>query len=339
VKRGPARIVGALRQAGDRPCSGAQLSEELGVSRTQIWKHIEALRELGYEIEGAAGGGYRLLSAPDRLLPEEIEAYLHTRWLAREIEYFESIDSTNRQAMKRGREGAPGGTTIIAETQSAGRGRLGRSFFSPPFRNLYTTVLLRPRLTTADAPTLVHAAAIAVADALASEADPPDTKPEDSAVEIKWPNDVLIRGKKATGILMELSAEAARVDFAVLGIGVNLNVEPDAFPDEFRDRATSLSRECGRPIARARFAAALYDRLETVLDEHAAGGLEALRSRYEARFRMCGRTVRVEEVGGASFEGSARGIDVDGALLLESADGALTRVLAGDVTVAREGGK
>jgi len=328
---GPARIVGALRSAGARSCSGEALSGLLGVSRTQVWKHIETLRKRGYRIEGEPGGGYRLLEAPDRLYPEEILPGLETQWLARRIDYFDRTDSTNRVALELGRAGAPHGTAVIAEGQSAGRGRLGRAFYSPPYLNLYTSVLLRPVLTTAEAPTLVHAAAVAVADTIA------ETTGDDGAVEIKWPNDVLLGGRKATGILLELAAEAARVDFAVVGIGVNLNVDPADFPDEFRAHATSLRAHLGRPVDRPAFARRLYGTLEAVLEDHAGGGLAALRDRYEARFRMRGRRVRVLETGGNEIAGVALGIAHDGALEVEREDGRVVRVLAGDVTLARQG--
>ena len=227
MSEGPARVLEALRSIGDRPFSGEALSSQLSVSRAQIWKHVESLRKRGYLIEGEPGGGYRLISIPDRLYPEEIQQGLKTEWLGREIRYFDSVDSTNRVALELGRQGAAHGTAVIAESQSAGRGRLGRSFYSPPYQNLYTSILLRPRLSTAQAPTLIMAAAVAVAEAVAATLGPA----HQDAVEIKWPNDVLLDGLKTSGILMEMSAEATRVDFAVAGIGVNLNVDRELFPD------------------------------------------------------------------------------------------------------------
>jgi BirA family biotin operon repressor/biotin-[acetyl-CoA-carboxylase] ligase len=324
------RVLEALRAASGAPCSGAALSRELGVSRAQVWKHVEALRARGYRIPGEPGGGYRLEGVPDRLYPEEIAAGLHTRWLAREILHFEEIDSTNRVAAERARAGAPAGTTVVAEAQTAGRGRLGRSFFSPAGVNLYTSVVLRPSLTTAEAPTAILAAAIAVAESVAAELG------SARDVEIKWPNDVLLGGLKTSGILMELSAEATRVGFLILGIGVNLNVARDDFPDAFRHLATSLSSHGGRRIDRLAFARRLYDTLEDVLDRHAEAGFEGLRARFERFFRMEGRRVRVADLDGRETAGCARGIDADGALLVEDAGGALTRVVAGDVTVVKE---
>lgn len=324
----PARVLEALRAGGPR--SGEALSTLLGVSRSQVWKHVGALRARGYGIEGEPGDGYRLVSTPDRLYPEQIHHGLATRWLARRIEWLEETDSTNRVAQDLARAGAPHGTAVVAEGQTAGRGRLGRRFFSPPGLNLYTSIVLRPALDTASAPTLILAAAVAVAAAVATIVDDP------AAVEIKWPNDVLLGGLKTSGILMEMGAEATRVAHLVLGIGVNLNVPREDFPEEFREVATSLSSHLGRPVDRVAFARRLYGTLEEVLDLHAARGFEAVRPRFEARFRMPGRRLRVLQVGGDELAGTCLGIDADGALRLRRDDGGIARVVAGDVTIAKE---
>lgn len=331
MREGPARVLEALRRAGGGTVSGATLSDELACSRAQVWKHVETLRALGYEIDAAAGDGYRLGATPDRLYPEELQAGLDTRWLAREIRWLDSTDSTNRVAQELAREGAAHGTTVVAEGQTAGRGRLGRAFFSPPYCNLYTSIVLRPQLTTAQAPSWILASAIAVAQAIeASVSDP-------AAVEIKWPNDVLLDGRKTSGILMELSAEATRVAHLVLGIGVNLNVDPASFPEEFRPLATSLAAHNGAPVDRLVFARRLYNRLERILDRCARAGFDGVRSEFESRFHMAGRRVRVVELGGEEIAGTALGIDADGALRLQGPDGGETRVIAGDVTLAKEG--
>jgi BirA family biotin operon repressor/biotin-[acetyl-CoA-carboxylase] ligase len=218
---------------------------------------------------------------------------------------------------------------VVAEKQSAGRGRMGRSFFSPQYLNVYTSIVLRPQIDTAQAPTLIPAVAVAVADAIAM------TVHDSSSVQIKWPNDIQLSGLKTSGILMEMSTEATRVDFAILGIGVNLNVLRSALPDEFRDRATSLRSHEGHAIDRAGFVRCLYTCLEEVLDLHADKGFAALRPRYEARFNMKGQKVRVSEVDGSVLLGTAQGIAVDGALELERSDGKSVRVIAGDVTLVR----
>ncbi len=327
---GAARVLDGLRSTRGRPCSGESLSDDLGVTRAQIWKHVQTLRARGYEISGEAGGGYRLQATPDRLFPEEIAAGLETRWLGQRIEYSDVVDSTNRVAFELGREGAPEGTAVIAEQQTSGRGRLGRSFFSPAHLNLYTSILLRPTISTADAPTLIHAAAIGCADAIAAEVDDP------SDVEIKWPNDVLLCGRKTSGILMEINAEATQVAFAVLGIGVNLNVAREDLPEEFRHLATSLRSHRGRRLDRVAFTQRLYCTLEEVLEAHSAGGFAAIRERYEARFRMPGKRVRVRGTGGDEITGVVTGIASDGALLIDRDGGENVKVIAGDVTLAKE---
>jgi BirA family biotin operon repressor/biotin-[acetyl-CoA-carboxylase] ligase len=333
VNGGVERVLDALRRTEGEPCSGEGLSERLRVSRSQIWKHVETLRAKGYGIEGAPGGGYRLISVPDRLYPEEILAGLETRWMAREICYFETTDSTNRVGFDLAREGAAHGTVVIAEGQTAGRGRLGRSFYSPPYRNLYTSVVLRPSLSASDAATVILAAAIAVAETVATSLASP------GAVEIKWPNDVLLDGLKTSGILMELSAEATRVGFLILGIGVNLNLDRESFPEEFRSLATSLFSHSGRPVDRVHFTRRLFVTLEEVLDVHAERGWDALRPRFQEFFRMLGRRIRVSDLAGGETTGVCRGIDPDGALRLEREDGEPTRVLAGDVTIIKDGAR
>jgi len=332
VSEGAARVLEALRSAGGRPCSGGSLAEGLGVSRAQVWKHVEGLRRRGYEIVGTPGGGYQLGAVPDRLYAEEIQAGLRTRWLAREIEWLDSTDSTNRVAGERARAGAPHGYTVVAEGQTAGRGRLGRAFFSPPYLNLYTSIVLRPSLSLAEAPTTILAAGIAVAETVE------ETAPDAAAVEVKWPNDVLLAGRKTSGILMELAAEATRVGHLVLGIGVNLNVPREAFPEEFRATATSLAAELGRPVPRADFARRLFGTLEDVLDVHAERGFGALRHRWDRFYRMAGRKVVVSEPGGARLEGVALEAEADGALAVRRGDGTVVRVLAGDVTLSPRAG-
>jgi len=322
------RILDALASAQPSALSGERLSEILEVSRAQIWKHVEALRKRGYEIEGMPGGGYRLAGRPDRLYPEEIQPRLETRWLGHELHYLDSTDSTNRVAFELAREGAPHGAAVIAEAQTSGRGRLGRSFFSPAHLNLYTSIVLRPDLTTADAPTLIPATAVAVAEAVAESIGDP------GSVAIKWPNDVLLGGLKTSGILMEMSTEATRVGFAILGIGVNLNVEREEFPEEFRELATSLRSHSGLPVDRIAFTARLYGILEQVIETHRHSGFQALRPRYEARFAMQGKRVRVLELDGAELRGIAGGIADDGALEVTRDDGRQVRVVAGDVTLA-----
>jgi BirA family biotin operon repressor/biotin-[acetyl-CoA-carboxylase] ligase len=324
---GADRVLEALREAGDTRCSGADLSAQLGVSRAQIWKHVGGLRKRGYVIQGEPGGGYKLIEIPDRLYANEIARGLNTRWLGRTLQHLDETDSTNAVAQQLAAEGAPAGTAVIAEAQTAGRGRLGRSFYSPPHSNLYMSLVLRPTLEIAQAPTLLLAAGVAVAETVAAVLG--DAK----SVTIKWPNDVLLDGLKTSGILMELGAEETRISHAILGIGVNLNVDRAGFPDEFRERATSLASHRGGPVDRVDFTQRLLGALEDILDLHAEGGLAAVRPRFDAFFAMVGRAVDVRSFKGPDLAGIVAGIAADGALEIDVPSGERVRVLAGDVTL------
>lgn len=325
---GPASVLSALRHGGDQPQSGQNLSEQLGVSRAQVWKDVSVLRKRGYRIEGTPGGGYQLADIPDRLFPEEIQRGLKTRWLGHQIEYFPEIDSTNRVALEAALAGAPQGHAVIAEAQSAGRGRLGRPFFSPPYQNLYVSIVLRPRLDTSAAATLLLAAGISVAETIAGLLQ------SSKGIEIKWPNDVLLNGRKTSGILMELGTEEARLSHAVLGIGVNLNVNPDLFPEEFRARATSLCGFSGARVDRLEFTRLLFESLEATIEAHQEKGWESLVPRFESFFQMTGREVSIQQIGGDALKGTVLDVQRNGALLVQSETGQAVEVLAGDVTLS-----
>jgi BirA family biotin operon repressor/biotin-[acetyl-CoA-carboxylase] ligase len=264
------------------------------------------------------------------LSAEAIQPGLDTLWLAREIVWLASTESTMRVAGELAARGAAHGTAVIAEEQTAGRGRLGRSFHSPPGANLYVSILLRPTPPGMLAPTLVLAAGVAVAECVAGWLGAP------ARVDLKWPNDVRIDRKKTSGILVELASNASLPVWAVLGIGVNLNVDPASFPADFRQRATSLAAASGRPVDRVAFTRRLFGTLERVLDLHASQGFAAVRPRFEAWFRMGGQPVRVLEPAGGTLEGVVAGVDPDGALRLRLADGRERRVLAGEVTLLPE---
>ncbi|MCH2185760.1 biotin--[acetyl-CoA-carboxylase] ligase, partial [Myxococcota bacterium] len=208
------------------------------------------------------------------------------------------------------------------------RGRLGRPFFSPPFQNLYVSIVLRPRLDTSAAATLLLAAGISVAETVSRLLQ------SEKGVEIKWPNDVLLNGRKTSGILMELGTEEARLSHAVLGIGVNLNVDPDAFPEDFRERATSLSHFAGHRVDRLEFTRALFESLEATIEAHQEDGWESLRPRFEAFFKMTGREVSIQQIGGDALKGKVLAVQRNGALLIDSETGQKVEVLAGDVTLS-----
>ncbi len=248
-----------------------------------------------------------------------------TQWVGSRIDYHSEVDSTNRVADALARAGAPEGTLVLADAQTAGRGRLGRSWFSPAGKSLFLSLVLRPEIRADAAHGYVFAAAVAVAEA-ASAWLPPAVP-----VEIKWPNDVLLAGRKASGINLPAQLEGDRVAWLVLGIGVNVNLEEADFPPELRGIATSLRIAAGAPQDRAGFAEALLERLETWLDRLRADGLGPVLDLYREYFRMRGSRVRVGGPGIArEIEGIADALAEDGALVVRTSAG-LERVLAGDV--------
>ena len=256
-----------------------------------------------------------------------------TRWLGARLDVFAEVDSTNLVAERLGHEGAPDGTIVIADRQSAGRGRLGRSFFSPGGRSLYLSVLLRPAMPPEHVHRHVFAAAVAIASCAGR------VLPESAAVEIKWPNDVLIDGRKTSGINLPVHMDAGRVVFAVLGVGVNVNLAQEELPDELREIATSLAIAAGKPLDRVQLCEELLAQLEREIDLLRGGAFAALLERYRKSFRMAGRKVRIGGPGVArEVIGTVLGVDEEGALLVRPRGGAaepIERILAGDVTLLR----
>jgi BirA family transcriptional regulator, biotin operon repressor / biotin---[acetyl-CoA-carboxylase] ligase len=244
------------------------------------------------------------------------------------VHYFETTDSTNTVAQQLARAGAAEGTVVIAETQTKGRGRLGRTWISPPFRNLYVSIVLRPPVAPSEAPRLGLVVGLATAETVA-EWTSPAARP---GAALKWPNDVLIDGRKVAGILMEMDAEDDRVRSVVAGIGVNLNMSPDDVPTDLRDKAISLSTAVGMPIDRVAFATRLLSRLEERYDQFVQHGFATLRPLWERLSCLQGRDVEIDD-GGRRYRGRVCGIADDGALQLRDASGAEITVVAGEVTV------
>jgi BirA family biotin operon repressor/biotin-[acetyl-CoA-carboxylase] ligase len=318
-----AKIIEALSEAGEDHVSGHDLAENLGISRNAVWKHIETLRVRGYVIESTHARGYRLSSAPDALTREAIEPHLETEWLGRSLVCHDVTGSTNDDAGVLARDGAPEGTVVLADAQTAGRGRLGRDWVSRPRLNLYASLLLRPKIAPADAPQLSLVAGVAVAHALERVGLEPG---------IKWPNDVLIDGRKVCGVLTEIEAEADMVGSVVVGIGVNLNSERDDFPEELQDRAVSVLMATGAKVNRAFFVATLLECFERAYERWRDGGFGPLKDDWERRATLLGKPVEVAAAS-ATTTGICVGIDSDGALLLKGDDNEVRRVIAGDVTL------
>ncbi|MDD2852718.1 MAG: biotin--[acetyl-CoA-carboxylase] ligase [Desulfuromonadaceae bacterium] len=305
--------------------SGEQLSRELGVSRTAIWKHISALRNDGYRIDAVPSQGYRLCYSSDAVDPDEIRARLGEVKFGRRIEYAKQTLSTNADAFRLAENGAIEGTVILADAQSEGKGRRGRMWVSPAGVNLYCSIVLRPAILPHEAPQLTFLSAVAVARAirLTTALIP----------EIKWPNDLLVSGKKVAGLLNEMSAETDGINFVILGIGVNLNMTAPQFPQDLRQPASSLLLESGALVDRSQFASTMLRELDQLYTEFQAVGFGPVREEWQQYCNANGRRIVVTDSGKECTEGRFAGIDTDGALLLQSDDGVAHRITSGDVRI------
>ncbi len=319
------KILTFLRHAGERAVAGADLARMLGISSDLLGQHVEALRALGYEIEASPHLGYRLRRAPDALHPDDLLSRLGTTHvIGREIRVFQETTSTNDLVELLARGGAKEGEVVLAEAQTRGRGRHGRTWVSPAGKGLWLSVLLRPKLRIESVTQLTIAAAVALSRAIRNQTE---LRPE-----IKWPNDLLFSGKKVAGILTELSAEPGAIKHVVVGIGVNVNLSVSDFPADLQSVATSLSIECGHVLDRAALAAAILRELDADYARVNRGHFEALADEWESQCATLGRAVTIQ-VGQRRFRGQAESLDASGALLLRTSHGHLERISAGDVTM------
>lgn len=320
-------ILRRLLDAGGKPLSGQKLAQALGVTRAAVWKAVETLRDQGYGISSENTRGYALASSLGGLRPGEVAARLRTQRLGRAVRHFARLDSTNREADRWAQQGAPEGALVVAEEQDAGRGRLGRSWFGVAGKSLLFSLVLRPSVRPADAPLLTFVASLALAETVEAWVPAP-------SIAIKWPNDVLLDGRKTAGILLELRVEGQRVEHVVLGVGVNVAGGTDSFPDELQQTAVSVaqaSRE-GEPD-RLGLLCRFLERFEESYDTFSRGGFAPLAPRWNQWFRMAGQSVTVHTPQG-DLAGVARALGERGALVLEQHDGTLAEIYAGDVAFA-----
>lgn len=313
--------------------SGNKVAQEIGTTRSEVWRLVQQLRGLGVDIAGHAASGYRLRKVPDLLLGETLAPMLHGTIFAKHIHHYFKIGSTNLAAMEAAAEGAPEGSVFLAEEQVAGRGRGTHGWHSARSQGIYCSVVLRPALSPADVLVLTLAtglAACAAVEQMLAHRGSRERPGTAAQVDLRWPNDLLLNGKKFVGILTELTAEATRVRHLVVGVGVNVN-QPN-FPPELRDLATSLRVETGTSWSRVELAAALLkslDREYRALLKPGPGGRESVLRRFQERSSYArGRLVRVEEDGG--YDGVTAGLDTRGFLQVETRNG-LRTVLSGGV--------
>ena len=301
--------------------SGSALAQALGVSRSAVWKAIEQLRAEGYQIEAGTNRGYRLTSGPEVLSLVEIGRWLKPGPIGAEIELHDEIESTNIRAKELALQGAPHGTAVLARQQSGGRGRFGRSFFSPKGSGVYISFVLRPEMQAERAVMVTSMSAVAVARAMERVAD--------VKASIKWVNDVYLGGKKACGILCEagMDFESGQLQYVVAGIGVN--VGPMDFPEELGQVATSISNECGRSVARSRFCAELINEMNALYPQLESG---AFMEESRARSNVIGRDIYVLR-GRERYPATAVDIDDSGSLVIRTPEGKLESLRSGEISV------
>ena len=319
------RLLGYLKEADGRFVSGQVLSGALGMSRAAVSKHVRKLRVEGYGIESATKKGYRLTAITPRLIPREIEAVLETKVFGRPgIVHFDRTDSTNWRAKGLAVQDGAEGTLVVAEEQLAGRGRKQRSWFSPAGMGIYASLILRPAISPSGAPRMTLMTAVAAAEALIRATDLP--------VRIKWPNDLLVGGKKIGGILTEISTEMDAIEYVIIGLGINVNTSRESFPPELLPIATSVRIESGRDFSRSDILAQYLARLEQGYEMINAGRFDRIISRWKALSHMVGQRLIVEELD-ERYTGRVEDVEDTGVLLVRDDTGRLHRVYSADITL------
>lgn len=298
-----------LLRGADGYISGQELCNRFGVSRTAVWKAINQLKEAGYEIEAQQNKGYRLMAAPDLMTEAEIKSLLHTDWVAKEVLYFDTIDSTNTKAQELAEKGYPSGTLVVADKQESGKGRRGRSWVSPSGTGIFMTLMIKPDINPNNASMLTLVAALAVAKAITSVTD--------EEAMIKWPNDIVVNGKKVCGILTEMNAQFDYINHIVVGIGINVHNE--SFPEEISQMASSLMIEAGgKRFHRAQIIAETMSYFEQYYDTFLkTQDLSALVREYDKLLVNRNKSVRVLDPK-EPFDGKAMGITPKGELIVDT---------------------
>lgn len=301
--------------------SGEEISRDLNISRAGIWKYIQELRKIGYDIVAVPHLGYQLKSSPDKLFAHEIKFNLKTKRIGKKIFYFNSIGSTMDEAFSQALKGEDDGTVICAETQTKGRGRLGRSWSSPKSKGIYFSVILRPKLPPSQVPQLTLMSAVAVAEAI--------KKVSGLDAQIKWPNDLLIDNKKLVGILTEMSADMDRIKFVIIGIGVNVNVNSGLPP-----HATSLKIKTNQNFSRVTMMKEILQSLEHWYHLFHKEGFDPVMHRWKDLSLTLGRFIKISDPG-QTVQGEAIDIDSDGGLLIRSDSGLVVKKMTGDVVLIK----
>lgn len=316
------KILSTLINAKGEPVSGQKLADELHISRTMIWKHLKSIEEDGYVIEAIKKKGYILQSIPDLVTPEQILPKLNTKKLGRNIDYYTSCTSTQIIAADKARQGASHGTVIISEEQTAGKGRLERSWDSTANKGIWMSVIIRPNISPEFAAQFTLVSAVAINQAIQEVTN--------LTPQIKWPNDILINGKKVTGILTELQADMDIVHSIIIGIGVNVNQELSAFDESIQNIATSLKMENGEEVDRSLLVAKILYYLEKYGDLYVEKGFEPIKILWESHNCTIGKRIRATMLR-ETLEGVALGITKDGVLELRLDSGEIRGIYSADI--------
>jgi BirA family transcriptional regulator, biotin operon repressor / biotin---[acetyl-CoA-carboxylase] ligase len=322
------RVAGLLRLLSENATiviSGARIAREIGVSRSAVWQWVERLRELGVKVKGRAATGYFLEKVPDILTADVLKQRLKGSLFGKRVYHFFKTDSTNRVALELGHAGEAEGAVVLTEEQTAGQGRAGRSWHSERATGIYVSLLLRPKLAPVQAPLLTMMAGLSAHTAVEAATG--------LVVDLKWPNDLVVRGKKAGGILTEMHADPGLIRFVVVGIGLNVNQE--RFPGELANMATSLRLETGKPQSRMELLVRLLREFESDYNRFVNEGVASVVKRFEVLSSYAhGKRVRVTN-GTESYLGTTVGLGPEGLLQVERDDGRVVTVIAGDVAEAR----
>lgn len=317
-------VLHLLKKSSTTFLSGQLISEKLGVSRTSIWKYIKSLKEDGYIIDSSSKKGYRLISSPDILTFEEVNPYLKTNHMGKKILHFESINSTNNKAKELSEKGEDHGTVVISEEQVGGKGRLGRSWCSPKYKGISLSIILKPNINPMEAPKITQIAAAAMIESL---------REFNINAKVKWPNDIIIGGKKVCGILTEMSGELNRVNYIIVGIGINANLDKDDFSEDLLDRATSLKIETNTSINRKSLVGMLLNKFEFLYTEFQE------KKQIELSIKICknnsaviGKNIKVVR---NNNEKCAKALDLDGdgRLVVQYKDGSLEKLVSGEISI------
>ncbi|WP_433581505.1 biotin--[acetyl-CoA-carboxylase] ligase [Paenibacillus amylolyticus] len=316
-------LLHMLLNAEGRFVSGEEISRNLSISRTAVWKHVNKLRDMGYEFEAVSRKGYRLVTKPDSIDATALQLALNTTVFGRKAVLLTSTLSTQGDVLKLAEQGQAEGAVVIAEEQTGGRGRFGRQWFSPPGKGIWMSVLLRPDLPLQHTPQLTLLTGVAVCRAVraCSGAD----------AGIKWPNDLLIDGRKVCGILLESTVEDHEVRYCIAGIGVDVNFDPEDYPEDLTTIATSLKMETGQSVDRTKLTAAILTELEQLYFLYQKEGFGVISALWEALSVSMNREITVTNPHGV-IEGKAIGLDPSGALIVEKHDGEHTLIISGEIS-------